>query len=73
MKNLNGGLFQWSIVSLFSDLIIHQFCFTALSRLGQLGYVNQVGLVSVCAKFQLSSLPRSGLKVPGGVVGFGVV
>ena len=32
-----------------------------------------VGLVSVCAKFQLPSLSRSGLKVPGGVVGWGVV
>ena len=32
------------------------------------GYVNQVGLLSVCAKFQLSSWSRSGLKVPGGVV-----
>ena len=28
-----------------------------------------VGLVSVCAKFQFASLPKSGLKVPGsGVV-----
>ena len=27
-----------------------------------------VGLVRVCAKFQLPSLSRSGLKVPGGVV-----
>ena len=26
------------------------------------------GLVSVCAKFQLPSLSKSGLKVPGGVV-----
>ena len=33
-----------------------------------LGYVNQDGVVSVCAKFQLPSLSRSGLKVPGGVV-----
>ena len=31
------------------------------------------GLVSVCAKFQLSSLSRSGVKVPGGGVGWGVV
>ena len=30
--------------------------------------LNQVGLVSICAKFQLSSLCRSCLKVPGGVV-----
>ena len=29
--------------------------------------------MSVCAKFQLSSWSRSGLKVPGGVVGCGVV
>ena len=29
--------------------------------------------MSVCAKFQLSSWPRSGLKVPGGVVGWGGV
>ena len=29
--------------------------------------------MSVCAKFQLPSLSRSGLKVPGGVVGCGVV
>ena len=41
--------------------------------MGLLGYVNQVGLLSVCAKFQLSSWPRSGLKVPGGGVGWGVV
>ena len=35
---------------------------------------NQVqGLVSACAKFQLPSLSRSGVKVPGGVVGWGVV
>ena len=27
-------------------------------------------LVSGCAKFQLPSLSRSGLKVPGGVVGW---
>ena len=27
--------------------------------------------MSVCAKFQLSSWSRSGLKVPGGVVGWG--
>ena len=31
------------------------------------------GLVSVCAKFQLPSLSRSGVKVPGGGVGWGVV
>ena len=30
-------------------------------RLGKLGYLNQVGLVSVCAKFQLSSWSRSDL------------
>ena len=29
--------------------------------------VNQIGLVSVCAKFQLSSWSRSGRKVCGGV------
>ena len=29
--------------------------------------------MSVCAKFQLSSWSRSGLKVPGGGVGWGVV
>ena len=29
--------------------------------------------MGVCAKFQLPSLSRSGLKVPGGVVGCGVV
>ena len=28
--------------------------------------------MSVCAKFQLPSLSISGLKVPGGVVGWGV-
>ena len=38
-----------------------------------MGYVNQVGLVSVCAKFQLSSWSRSGLKVPGGLVRWGGV
>ena len=32
-----------------------------------------VGLVSVCAKFQFPSLWRRSIKVPGGVVGFGVV
>ena len=32
-------------------------------------FIRLVGLVSVCAKFQLPSLSRSGLKVPGGVVG----
>ena len=34
-------------------------------------FLSLVGLVSVCAKFQLSSLFRSGLKVPGGGVGCG--
>ena len=29
--------------------------------------------MSACAKFQLSSWSRSGLKVPGGVVGWGGV
>ena len=33
----------------------------------------KVGLVSACAKFQPPSLSRSGLKVPGGVVGWGGV
>ena len=41
--------------------------------LGKLVYLIQVGLVSVCAKCQLSSWPRSGLKVPGGGVGCSVV
>ena len=38
-------------------------------------FISLVGLVSVsvCAKFQLPSLFKSGLKVPGGVVGCGVV
>ena len=39
-------------------------------------FLSLVGLVSVCAKFQLPSLSKSGLKVPGGVVvgwGGGVV
>ena len=31
-------------------------------------FLSLVGLVSVCAKFQLPSLSKSGLKVPGGVV-----
>ena len=31
-------------------------------------FLSLVGLVSVCAEFQLTSLSRSGLKVPGGVV-----
>ena len=31
-------------------------------------FLSLVGLVSVCAKFQLPSSSRSGLKVPGGVV-----
>ena len=34
----------------------------------RLGYLNQVVLVTVCAKFQLLILPSSGLKVPA-VVG----
>ena len=36
-------------------------------------FLSLVGLVSVCAKFQLPSLSRSGLKVPGGGVGCSVV
>ena len=35
--------------------------------------MNQVGLVSVRANFQLPILSRSGLKIPGGGVGRGVV
>ena len=31
-------------------------------------FLSLTGLVSVCAKFQLPSLSKSGLKVPGGVV-----
>ena len=31
-------------------------------------FLSLVGLVRVCSKFQLPSLSRSGLKVPGGVV-----
>jgi len=31
-------------------------------------FLSLVGLVSVCAEFQLPSLSKSGLKVPGGVV-----
>ena len=31
-------------------------------------FLSLVGLVSVCAKFQLPSLSKSGLKVPGGGV-----
>ena len=31
-------------------------------------FLSLVGLVSVCAKFQLPSLSKRGLKVPGGVV-----
>ena len=31
-------------------------------------FLSLVGIVSVCAKFQLPSLSKSGLKVPGGVV-----
>ena len=31
-------------------------------------FLSLVGLVSVCAKFRLPSLSKSGLKVPGGVV-----
>ena len=38
---------------------------------GLLGFIKQVGLVSVCARFQLPTSSRSGLKVPGGVVGCG--
>ena len=36
-------------------------------------FLRLVGLVSVCAKFQLPSLSRSGPKVPGGVVWCSVV
>ena len=36
-------------------------------------FLSLVGLVSVCAKFWLPSLSKSGLKVPGGVVGCGGV
>ena len=36
-------------------------------------FLRLVGLVSVCAKFQLPSLSGSGVKVPGGGVGWGVV
>ena len=43
-------------------------CVGRLIRFGKLGYVNQVGLVSVCVRFQLPSLSRSGLKVSGGIV-----
>ena len=39
-----------------------------LIRQGQLGYLNHVGLMSACAKFQLSSWPRSCLKDCGWVV-----
>ena len=31
-------------------------------------FLSLVGLVSVCAEFQLPSLSKSGQKVPGGVV-----
>ena len=31
-------------------------------------FISLVGLVNVCAKFQLPSLSKSGLKVPGGGV-----
>ena len=31
-------------------------------------FLSLVGLVSVCAKFRLPSLSKSGIKVPGGVV-----
>ena len=31
-------------------------------------FLSLVGLVSVCAKFQLPYLSKSGLKAPGGVV-----
>ena len=37
-------------------------------RLGLFGYLNQVGLVTCCAKFQLSSCSRSGFVSGGGVV-----
>ena len=37
-----------------------------LIRLGLLCHRSQIGLVSVYAKFQLSSWPRSALKVWGG-------
>ena len=33
-------------------------------------FLSQVGLVNVSAKFQLPSLSKSGLKVPGGGVGW---
>ena len=33
-------------------------------------FLSLVCLVSVCAEFQLPSLSKSGLKVPGGVVGW---
>ena len=36
-------------------------------------FLSLVGLVSVCDKFHLLSLSRSGTKVPGGVVGWGGV
>ena len=36
-------------------------------------FLSLVGLVRVCAKFQLPSLPKSGLKVPGCGVGKGGV
>ena len=43
-------------------------CDGRLIKFGKLGYANQIGLVSVCARFQLLSLSRSDLKVPGGRV-----
>ena len=47
------------------------------ARCGGLGgecvlFLSLVGLVSVCAKFQLPSLSKRGLKVPGGVVWWSV-
>ena len=34
-------------------------------RFDLIGYLNQIGLVSVCAKFQLPRLSSSGLKLVG--------
>ena len=57
------------------DLNLYVFSFLPRDRVkcGRLGWVwvmflSLVGLVSVCAKFRLPSLSKSGLKVPGGVV-----
>ena len=36
-------------------------------------FLRLVGLLSVCAKFHFPSLSRSGVKAPGGVVGWGWV